>query len=45
METRNVLLAVILSTIVLVFWAMFFEAPIVDQTTTEQQVEKNQNES
>ena len=45
METRNVLLAVILSTIVLVFWAMFFEAPIVDQTTTEKQVEKNQNES
>ncbi len=31
METRNVLLAIILSTIVLVFWATFFEAPIVEQ--------------
>jgi len=33
METRNVLLAIILSTLVLIFWATFFEAPIVDQTT------------
>jgi len=38
METRNVLLAVILSTIVLVFWATFFEAPIVDQTNNEKLV-------
>ena len=43
METRNVLLAIILSTIVLVFWATFFEAPIVDQTTNEKVVTKSQD--
>ena len=43
METRNVLLAVILSTIVLVFWATFFEAPIVEQKPTENQIIENQN--
>ena len=45
METRNVLLAIILSTIVLVFWATFFEAPIVDQTTNEKVVTKSQDSS
>ena len=45
METRNVLLAIILSTIVLVFWAAFFEAPIVDQTTNEKVVTKSQDSS
>ena len=45
MDTRNVLLAVILSTIVLIFWATFFEAPIIDQTTNEKVVEKNQETS
>ena len=43
METRNVLFAVILSTIVLVFWATFFEAPIVEQKPTENQIIENQN--
>ena len=43
METRNVLLAVILSTIVLVFWGTFFEAPIVEQEPTEKQITKNQD--
>ncbi len=42
METRNVLLAIILSTIVLVFWATFFEAPIVDQEISENQVKEQQ---
>mgnify|MGYP003325184613 FL=1 len=42
METRNVLLAVILSTIVLVVWATFFEAPIVEQQPTEKKITKNQ---
>ena len=42
METRNVLLAVILSTIVLVFWATFFEAPVVKQEP-EKQISKNEN--
>ena len=45
METRNVLLAIILSTIVLVFWATFFEAPIVDQTTNEKVVTKSHDSS
>ena len=43
METRNVLLAVILSTIILVFWATFFEAPIVEQQAPEEQITKKQN--
>ena len=43
METRNVLLAVILSTIVLVFWATFFEAPIVEQPDSKNQISKNQD--
>ena len=41
MEGRNVLLAIVLSTIVLVVWATFFEAPIVEQPTTEKKIEKN----
>ena len=45
MDTRNVLLAVVLSTIVLVFWAAFFEAPIVEQKPTEKQISKNENTS
>ena len=45
METRNVLLAVVLSTIVLVFWATFFEAPITKQQVSEKQIEKNQEPS
>jgi len=42
METKNVLLAVILSTIVLVFWATFFEAPVVERQNTEKQITNNQ---
>ena len=42
METRNVLLAIILSTIVLIGWATFFEAPIVEQQISEEQVKKNE---
>ena len=45
METRNVLLAIILSTIVLIFWATFFEAPIVEQKPTEKQISKSENSS
>ncbi len=45
METRNVLLAVILSTIVLVFWGTFFEAPIVEQSSEEKQITKNEDAS
>ena len=45
METRNVLLAVILSTIVLIFWGTFFEAPIVEQPSEEKQITKNEDAS
>ena len=41
METRNVLLAVILSTIVLVFWATFFEPPPIENNIKENEVVKN----
>ena len=43
METKNVLLAVILSTIILVFWATFFEAPIVEQQPEEKQITKSED--
>ena len=43
MEGRNVLLAIVLSTIVLVFWATFFEAPIVEPQVAEKQVTKDEN--
>ena len=43
MDTKNVLLAVILSTIVLIFWATFFEAPIMEQTIEENQISKKTN--
>ena len=45
METRNVLLAIILSTIVLIFWATFFEAPIVEQPSEDKQITKNEDAS
>ena len=39
METRNVLIAIILSTVVLIFWATFFEPPIVEQNNESSKVE------
>ena len=45
MESRNVLLAIILSTTVLIFWAVFFEAPIVEQPSEEKQIAKNEDAS
>ena len=41
MDFRNVLLAIVLSTTVLIVWATFFEPPIVEQQVTENQVKKN----
>ena len=41
MESRNVLMAVILSTVVLIVWATFFEQPVVEQTVSDQKIEKN----
>ena len=43
MEFRNVLLAIVLSTAVLVGWATFFEPPIVEQQTIENKITKNEN--
>ncbi len=40
MEFKNVLLAIILSTMVLIVWAVFFEAPIVDQTNSNNEITK-----
>ena len=45
MEFRNVLLAIVLSTAVLIGWATFFDAPIVEQQTTEKTISKNQDPS
>ena len=41
MDSRNVLIAVILSTIVLIVWATFFEPPVIEQSESDQQIEKN----
>jgi len=43
MDFRNVLIAIVLSTIVLIGWATFFEAPIVEQQITENQITKNED--
>ena len=45
MDFRNVLIAIVLSTLVLVVWATFFEAPIVEQKTTENQITKKESTS
>ena len=43
MEFRNVLIAIVLSTLVLLVWATFFEAPINEQQTSENQITKNED--
>lgn len=43
MDFKNVLMAIILSTLVLVGWATFFEAPIVEQQPTENKITKNED--
>ena len=46
MDTKNVLFAIILSTIVLVFWTTFFApVPNIDNNIGKKIVEKNENES
>ena len=51
MEGKNVLLAIVLSTIVLVFWATFFEPPVIEreilenEITKENEIIKNENNS
>ena len=41
MDGKNVLMAVVLSTVVLIFWATFFEAPIVEQKVQKDQSHHN----
>ena len=43
MDSRNVLMAIVLSTIVLIGWATFFEAPIVEQQTAENEITKSKD--
>ena len=45
MDFRNVIMAIVLSTVVLVVWATFFEAPIVEQPKKENQIAKNESGS
>ena len=45
MDTKNVLMAIVLSTIVLIFWATFFEAPIVEQPETKNEILKSEKAS
>jgi len=42
MDFRNVLLAIVLSTLVLIVWATFFEAPVVDQQASKNQITQNE---
>ena len=43
MDFRNVLTAIVLSTLVLVIWSTFFEPPVVNQQATEDQIVKNED--
>tara|TARA_Y100000590_G_scaffold312498_1_gene353170 strand:- start:1223 stop:2902 length:1680 start_codon:yes stop_codon:yes gene_type:complete len=43
MDSKNVIIAVVLSTVVLIFWATFFEAPIVEQKTTKNELTKTES--
>jgi len=45
MDFRNVLMAIVLSTSVLIGWAVFFEPPAVEQQTPKEQVTKNEETS
>ncbi len=50
MDSKNVLIAIVLSTLVLIVWATFFEAPITKQpinenTTAQTQTQKNDSPS
>ena len=45
MDSKNVLMAIVLSTLVLVFWATFFEPPPVERQIAEDQVIKSEESS
>ena len=41
MDFRNVLMAIVLSTIVLFGWSIFFEPPVIERQTTIEKINKN----
>ena len=45
MDGKNVLMAIVLSTLVLVFWATFFEPPPVEKQIVEDQISKSEDPS
>jgi len=45
MDSKNVLMAIVLSTLVLVFWATFFEPPPIERQIVEDQITKNEESS
>ena len=45
MDFKNVLMAIVLSTLVLVFWATFFEPPPIEMQTTEKQITESEETS
>jgi len=45
MDFKNVLIAIVLSTLVLIFWATFFEPPPIERQIAEDQITKNEESS
>jgi len=45
MDFKNVLMAIVLSTLVLVFWATFFEPPPIERQIVEDQITQNEEPS
>ena len=45
MDGKNVIFAIILSTIVLIFWATFFEPPVVEQEISKNEIIKKEDDS
>jgi len=45
MDSKNVLMAIVLSTLVLVFWATFFEPPPIERQIVEDQITKSEESS
>ena len=45
MDFKNVLIAIVLSTLVLIFWATFFEPPLIEKQIIEEQITKNEESS
>ena len=45
MDFKNVLMAIVLSTLVLVFWATFFDPPPIERQIAEDQITKSEESS